>query len=262
MKRNIKITIEYDGTNYGGWQRQTNSPSIQEEIEEGLLRLTGERIIIEGAGRTDSGVHARGQVANFITTRSSIRSTRFARALNTIIPEDIRILKSEKVANDFHSRYCAKARHYRYSIINRSSSIAIGRDYHYPVYMKLDKEPMIKAVELLKGTYDFRGFCSKGSEPNTTIRTVYDAKLSYRDSFFYFDIIGNAFLYNMVRIIVGTLIDIGKKKIPWEIIQDILDSGDRGLAGATAPSRGLCLEKVYYNTETDDFVLDTLGTMY
>jgi len=261
MNRNIKITIEYDGTNYGGWQRQTNSPSIQEELEKGLFKLTGQKIVVQGAGRTDSGVHARGQVANFHTD-SSIPPHRFSLALNAVLPRDIRVVESKEVAPEFHARFCAKARHYKYSMFIGPCGLAIGRQYHYHIPVELDIESMKKAVEFFKGTHDFNAFQAAGRISKTTVRTIYDAKLTWQQPYLYFDIIGNGFLYNMVRIIVGTLIYVGKGKIPYKRVEDILKIGDRKLAGPTAPPHGLCLEKVYYEEKTDDFVLDTLGPMY
>ena len=246
MKRNIKITVEYDGTNYGGWQRQTNSPSIQEELEEGLYKLTGKTIIVQGAGRTDSGVHARGQVANFFT-QSSIPPHRFSLALNAVLPRDIRVVESKEVSPDFHSRYCAKARHYRYSMFVGPSGLAIGRHYYYHIPVQLDIESMEKAVEFFKGTHDFKAFQAAGSIAKTTVRTIYHIKLAWQEPYRYLDIIGNGFLYNMVRIIAGTLIYVGKGKIPYQSVEDIIKTGDRTLAGPTAPAHGLCLEKVYYD---------------
>ncbi len=261
MKRNIKIIVEYDGTNYGGWQRQKNSPSIQEELEKGLFKLTGKKILVQGAGRTDSGVHARGQVANFFTD-SLIPPHRFSLALNAVLPRDIRVVESREVEADFHARFCAKARHYRYSMFIGPSGPAIGRHYYYHIPVQLDLEAMKKAVELFKGTHDFKAFQAAGRVSKTTVRTIYDAKLTWQQPYLYFDIIGNGFLYNMVRIIVGTLIYVGKGKIDYREIENILKTGDRKLAGPTAPPHGLCLEKVFYEEETEQFVLDTLGSMY
>ncbi|HZJ57423.1 MAG TPA: tRNA pseudouridine(38-40) synthase TruA [Clostridia bacterium] len=252
MKRNIKLTIEYDGTNYGGWQRQVNSPTIQQELEEGLFKLTGEDIGIQGAGRTDGGVHARGQVANFFT-KSSIAPQRFGFALNSVIPPDIRIVRSEEVESDFHSRFCAKARHYRYSMVTGPQGIAIGRDYYYHVPVPLDMGEMEKAIVMFKGTQDFKAFQASGSIARTTVRTIYDARLTFQDPFLYLDILGDGFLYNMVRIIAGTLLYVGKGKIDYNNIVEIIKMGDRRLAGPTAPPHGLCLQKVYY--PGDDIVL-------
>lgn len=246
MKRNIRLTIEYDGTNYGGWQRQINSPSIQQELEEGLFKLTGEEIILQGAGRTDSGVHARGQVANFFTT-SSIPPERFSFALNSVIPRDIRIVDSREMPLDFHSRFCAKARHYRYSMIMGPYGIALGRDYYYHIPVRLDIGSMEKAANLYIGTHDFKAFQAAGSIVKSTERTIYDAKLTWQAPYLYFDIIGNGFLYNMVRIMAGTLIDIGKGKMDYSRVEEILEAGDRRLAGPTAPAHGLCLERVFYD---------------
>ena len=245
MKRNIKITIEYDGTNYGGWQRQANSPSIQQELEEGLFKLTGKETIIYGAGRTDAGVHARGQTGNFFT-ESSIPAERFGFALNSVLPPDIRVVGSVEVPLDFNSRFSAKARHYRYSIVTGSHGIAIGRDYHYFVPTSLDIESMEKAADVFKGEHDFRAFQAAGSIAKTTVRTIHHAQLSAQDRYLYFDVIGDGFLYNMVRIMAGTLIYVGKGRIAPDEIMKILAMGDRRMAGPTAPAHGLCLEEVYY----------------
>lgn len=255
MKRNIKIIIEYDGTNYGGWQRQTNSPSIQQELEEGLFKLTGEEVTVQGAGRTDSGVHARGQVANFYT-HSSIPSQRFSFALNAVIPYDIRVVESVEVAHDFHSRFCAKARHYRYSMVVGPHGIAIGRNYFYHIPVQLDIASMEGAAEMFKGEHDFKAFQAAGSIAKTTVKTIHHSKLTWQEPYLYFDVIGNGFLYNMVRIMAGTLIYVGKGKIKSSEIENILKSGDRRQAGPTAPAHGLCLEKVYYD---DSFLLESFN---
>jgi len=243
--RNIKLIIEYDGTNYSGWQRQLNAPSIQQAIEEAVLRITGEGVPVIGAGRTDSGVHARGQVANFFTS-SSIPPERFSYALNSVLPKDIRILHSEEVPPDFHARYSAKGKRYRYSMVLRPHGLAIGSQYYYHVREPLRTEPMEKAAKILIGTHDFRAFQAKGSSAKTTVRTVYRSDLIWEEPYLYYDIQGNGFLYNMVRIIVGTLIEIGKGKFPWERMEELLKTGDRNLAGPTAPPHGLSLEEVYY----------------
>ncbi|NLI61319.1 MAG: tRNA pseudouridine(38-40) synthase TruA [Clostridiales bacterium] len=248
MKKNIRLIIEYDGSNYGGWQRQCNSPSIQQELEEGLFKLTGEETLVQGAGRTDSGVHARGQVANFFTN-SSIPSHRFSLALNSVIPRDIRVVDSREVSPDFHSRFWAKARHYRYAMVIRPYGLAIGRDYYYHIPVQLDIRSMEEAAELFKGQHDFKAFQAAGSIAKSTTRTIHYSKLTWKDPYLYYDVVGNGFLYNMVRIMVGTLVHIGKGKIKVSHMENILNSGDRRLAGPTAPAQGLCLEKVYYDED-------------
>lgn len=250
--RNIKLTIEYDGTCYSGWQRQVDNVSIQQTIEEGLQKLTGQQIPIIGSGRTDSGVHARGQVANFFTD-SSIPSERFSYALNTTLPPDIRILDSEEVSPRFHAQFSAVAKKYRYSIILHPHGTAIGRNYYYNIRDRLDIDFMGQAIKSFEGTHDFSAFRSIGSPTKTAVRTIYQADIIWEQPYLYFDISGNGFLYNMVRIIVGTLIEVGRKRIPPHGIQDIIWSKNRKLAGPTAPGQGLCLEKVYYEETEQSF---------
>lgn len=246
VMRNIKVVLEYDGTNYAGWQRQKNALSIQQVMEEALCRLTGERVTVIGAGRTDSGVHARGQVANFITA-SSIPAERFGFALNSLLPPDIRVLESEEVPHEFHARYWAKAKQYRYSICARTHAPAIARNYYYHVPYALDVKAMNAAAQYIIGTHDFKAFQSAGSSVKNTVRTVYQACWTWEPPcYLYFDIRGNGFLYNMVRILVGTFIEIGRHRMQASDIRRILESGDRDEAGPTAPAHGLCLMKVYY----------------
>lgn len=244
--RNIKLVLEYDGTNYAGWQRQKNALSIQQVVEEALYKLTGEKITVIGAGRTDSGVHARGQVANFFTA-SRIPADRFSFALNSLLPYDIRVLESQEVPPEFHARYWAKAKQYRYSICARTHAPAIGRNYYYHVPDVLDVEAMNAAAQYIAGTHDFKAFQSAGSSVKNTVRTIYQARWIWEPPcYLYFDIKGNGFLYNMVRILVGTFIEIGRHRMQESDMKRILESGDRDKAGPTAPAHGLCLEKVYY----------------
>ncbi len=243
--KNIKLIIEYDGTAYGGWQKQKNAPTIQQEIEDGIYKLTGERVNLIGSGRTDSGVHARGQVANFLTS-SKLPPERFSYALNSVLPKDIRVLSSEEVDHKFHARYSAIGKRYRYSMIIHPHGTAIGRNYYYHVRHKLDIDAMVKASQYLLGTHDFKAFQAAGSSVKDTVRRIDRAEFKWEEPYLYFDIEGNGFLYNMVRIIVGTLILIGQNKIEYKMMEDIIKSKDRNMAGPTAPPHGLCLEEVYY----------------
>lgn len=243
--KNIKLTIEYDGTNYFGWQVQPEFSSIQEEIERAIKKLTKEDIDLIGAGRTDRGVHARGQVANFMTN-SSIPPEKFSYAINKYLPQDISIVKSEEVDINFHSRYDAVGKEYRYLIYNNYTRSSLLRNYTYHVPYKLDLKKMDIAKDFFLGTHDFSAFMSTGSSVEDTVRTVYAVSLSLRDNIICFKVQGNGFLYNMVRIMVGTLIDIGSGKIEPESISSILESKDRKRAGHTAKPQGLYLEKVYY----------------
>lgn len=245
--RNIKLIIEYDGTNYSGWQVQENGPSIQAEIENALLIITGEKIRIIGSGRTDAGVHARGQTANF-KTESKMPADRFSYALNGVMPKDIVIKESCEIPEDFHARYSAKGKKYSYLILNSKFPSALLRNYAYHINYceRLDISRMRKAAECFAGTHDFAGFMSAGSSVKDTIRTIYGITIGCSGELIKFTYEGNGFLYNMVRIITGTLVDVGIGKIKAEDIPEIIKSKDRKLAGATAPAHGLYLEEVYY----------------
>ncbi|WP_129724337.1 tRNA pseudouridine(38-40) synthase TruA [Xylanivirga thermophila] len=246
--KNIKLIVEYDGTNYGGWQRQKNAPSIQKIMEDGIYALTGEEVDIIASGRTDSGVHARGQVVNFKTS-STIPPERFSYALNAMLPSDIRIKGSMEVPESFHARYDAAGKHYSYSIISSQQGIAIGRQYYYHIRGSLDVSAMEEAAKHFVGTYDFSAFRATGGSVKTSIRTIYKSYIEWREPYIYYHVTGSGFLYNMVRIIVGTLIDVGRHKLRPDDIHSIIDSKDRNMAGPTAPPHGLCLEEVYYKKE-------------
>ena len=243
--KNIKLTIEYDGINYVGWQKQINGIGIQSKIEEAILKTTGEKVNLIGSGRTDSRVHARGQVANF-RTKASIPGEKFKDALNTKLPWDIAIVGSEEVDLGFHSRYDAVAKEYSYLIYNNSNRSPLYRNYSYYVPYKLDFGSMERGCKYFLGTHDFLSFAGSKNILQDTYRTVNNIELSKWKDFIKLNIEGNGFLYNMVRIIAGTLIDIGRGKIQAEDIPKIIDYRDRKLAGHTAGPEGLYLEKVYY----------------
>ena len=242
---NIKLTIEYDGTNYHGWQRQNNAKTIQETIEKAIRGLTGEEIDLIGSSRTDYGVHAYGIAANFIT-HSKIPGDRFSYALNRLLPDDIVIRKSEEVSMDFHSRYMAKGKRYRYLIYNSKFPSAILRNRAYHMSYDLDTQKMEKASLYLLGTHDFSAFKASGSSVKTSVRTITSVSLKKNEDIITFEIAGDGFLYNMVRIIVGTLVDVGMERIDPGSIPYILESLDRKKAGRTAPAMGLYLVEVYY----------------
>ncbi|MEA4846229.1 MAG: tRNA pseudouridine(38-40) synthase TruA [Clostridiaceae bacterium] len=246
--RNIKLIIEYDGTNYCGWQVQENGPTIQGSIEKALFKLTGENITVHGSGRTDAGVHARGQVANF-TTESSIPQEKFAYALNNKLPGDIVIKESEEVPLDFHARFSAIGKKYSYLIINSRFPSALLRNhaYHVNYCERLDICRIKKAAEAFIGTYDFSGFMATGSKVSDTVRTIYDLSVEQEEELIRFNYKGSGFLYNMVRIITGTLLYSGIGKINPEDMRDIILSKERDRAGVTLPAQGLYLEEVYYN---------------
>ncbi|NLJ79371.1 MAG: tRNA pseudouridine(38-40) synthase TruA [Tissierellia bacterium] len=243
--RNIKLTIEYDGSNYVGWQIQENGISIQEEMEGAIHRVTGEDITLIGSGRTDSGVHAMGQVANFKTS-STIPANRFKFAINNNLPGDIVILRSEEVPMHFHSRYDAIGKRYRYMIYNSRTPTALYRNLLYHVSYDLNYDEMQEAVDFFKGTHDFTSFMVARNYVETAVRTITDISLDVNGGMICLIIEGNGFLYNMVRIIAGTIVDIGRGKLNAADIPDIIDSKHRKAAGHTAPSQGLYLERVYY----------------
>ena len=242
--RNIKITIQYNGKNYCGWQKQNNSPGIQGTIEKAIFDITREEVKITGSGRTDAGVHALGQVANF-KINSQIPVDRIPNALNAKLPKDISIVKAEEVDEDFHSRYSAKKKTYRYQIYNSQYRSPIYADISYPVKYDLDIDKMKKEAKSLIGTYDFKGFMSSGSSVIDTVRTIYNIEVSKSEDLIIIEIEGNGFLYNMVRIIAGTLVDIGRGRIT-ENMSTIIKSKSRSMAGHTAPAHGLFLKKVDY----------------
>lgn len=242
--RNIKITIQYNGKNYCGWQKQNNSPGIQGTIEKAIFDITREEVKITGSGRTDAGVHALGQVANF-KINSQIPVDRIPNALNAKLPKDISIVKAEEVDEDFHSRYSAKKKTYRYQIYNSLYRSPIYADISYPVKYDLDIDKMKKEAKSLIGTYDFKGFMSSGSSVIDTVRTIYNIEVSKSEDLIIIEIEGNGFLYNMVRIIAGTLVDIGRGRIT-ENMSTIIKSKSRSMAGHTAPAHGLFLKKVDY----------------
>lgn len=243
--KNIKLTIEYDGSNYFGWQKQNNKETVQETIERAILAVTGEKINLTGSSRTDTGVHAKGMVANF-KTNTSIPPNKIKFALNNKLPDDIVIINSEEVSEDFHSRYNSKGKTYCYTIINRKDRLALGRNYAYQFKWDLDIERMKSACKYFLGEHDFCAFMSSGSSVKTTVRTINELYIENNKDEIKIFISANGFLYNMVRIIVGTLIMVGIGKISDKDITDIIESKDRTKAGACVPANGLTLEKVYY----------------
>lgn len=243
--KNIKLIIEYDGTNYKGWQSQEKVLGIQEVLEKNISSITCEKIKLIGSGRTDGGVHAFGQVANFFT-ESGIPGDKYKLILNNILPEDIRIQESMEVELDFHSRFSAKAKRYRYRIYNEEIPSAIYRNYSYHYKYPIDIDKMKEASKYFIGKHDFAAFKGRRSVVKSTIRTIYDLKIEKNEEFIDIIIFGNSFLRFMVRIIVGTLIDVSTGMMDIEDIPRIIESKDRNMAGRTAPSQGLFLEKVFY----------------
>jgi tRNA pseudouridine38-40 synthase len=244
--RNIKLLIEYDGTNYQGWQVQAEGPTIQGMLEAKLSRLTGERIHLIGSGRTDSGVHALGQVAHFKTqSRMDIRTIQ--RALNSLLPPDIVIREIEEADEGFHARKHSKSKVYEYRILNQNLRSAFHRGYAWYIPQKLNLTEMKKATRSLIGEYDFSAFRTVGSPTHTTVRRVIRAEWKRgRDGIIRFEIEANGFLKQMVRSITGTLVEIGKGKMKAADLRKIMNSKDRRKAGPTAPAQGLFLKEVKY----------------
>lgn len=243
--RNIKLLLEYDGSNYAGWQRQKNAKTIQETVENAIQNITCKETEITGCSRTDAGVHAKGFVGNFYT-ESKIPIGRIADAINSQLPEDIVVLDAEETSLDFHARYWAKGKTYSYTILNRIYPVAINRNYMYHFRQKLDFNSMCAAVQEFIGTYDFSAFRNAGSSVKTSVRTITDLKVIQSGEIIKIYVSADGFLYNMVRIIAGTLIDVGIGKIRPDEIKEIILSKDRTKSGRCAPAHGLCLEQVYY----------------
>ena len=243
--RNIKLTIEYDGKDFNGWQKQPNKLNIQGEIERAIKDITGEEVDLIASGRTDAGVHALGQVANF-KTNSNIPVDKFPIALNTKLKRSIRILEAVEVEERFHSRYNCKRKTYRYIINNSENGTAIYRNLEYNFSQELDVEKMNKAAKSFIGEHDFKGFKASGTSSKSSVRIIYEAKVYEENGRVIIELTGNGFLYNMVRIISGTLIEVGSGKIHPEEMDDIIESGDRTRAGKTLPPNGLYLVKVEY----------------
>lgn len=244
--RNIKLTIEYDGKKFNGWQRQPDKLNIQGTIEKAIETVTKEPVELNASGRTDAGVHALGQVANF-KTNSQIPIEKIPIAINTNLKRSIRIIKAEEVDERFHSRLSCKKKTYRYIINNSQNGTAIYRNLETHIPMKLNIEKMQEAVKYFEGEHDFKAFKASGTSNKNSIRTIYKAEvIQMPNEKIYVELTGNGFLYNMVRIIVGTLVDVGVGKLKPEEITNIINSQKRELAGKTLPPQGLYLVNVEY----------------
>ena len=244
--RNIKLTIEYDGKCYNGWQKQANKLNIQGEIEKAIYNITKEDVDLIGSGRTDAGVHALGQVANF-KTNSKIPIEKLPLAINSQLKNSIVIKEAEDVDERFHSRYNAKHKTYRYIINNSKCGTAIYRNLEYSYPFKLDVKKMEQASKYFEGEHDFKAFKSSGTSSKNSVRTIYKAIVKLEGEKIIIELTGNGFLYNMVRIISGTLLDVGLGKIKPEEISEIIESKNRQRAGKTLPPYGLYLVEVNYN---------------
>ncbi|MCR5107026.1 MAG: tRNA pseudouridine(38-40) synthase TruA [Lachnospiraceae bacterium] len=240
IKRRILLVVAYDGTEYNGWQIQPEGVTIEGILNDELGRVLGEEIKVIGASRTDSGVHAEGAVCVF-DTFSSIPGDKFSYALNKSLPEDIKILASKEVSPDFHPRKTECRKTYMYRIWNDRFPLPTNSRYTTLVYTDLDVVRMREAAVKLSGTHDFKSFCSINTQAESTVRTIYDIDILQKGKEIDILITGNGFLYNMVRIIAGTLIEVGQGKYEPEDIESMLDGRDRSLAGQTAPAKGLTL---------------------
>ncbi|MBN2883940.1 MAG: tRNA pseudouridine(38-40) synthase TruA [Clostridia bacterium] len=244
--KNIFLEIEYDGTNYCGWQVQKNGIAVQRKIEEAIEGLTGEKLRINGAGRTDAGVHALGQTATF-NTESNIPSADLSKALNQKLPKDISIISSREVPVDFHARFSAVGKVYRYIILNRQQRSPFYENKAYKYGKKLDIAAMKEAAGHFIGCHDFKAFMASGSSVEDTVRRIERLEVSKESNLITIEIEGNGFLYNMVRIIAGTIIECGEGRREPAEIPDIISGCNRKTAGRTLPAHGLYLVKVKYS---------------
>jgi len=245
MTRNIKCEISYDGTDFHGFQIQPNHRTVQGELEQALYRLTNQQTKMIASGRTDAGVHARKQVCHFLTN-SKIPEEKWIFALNALLPDDVLVTHAEEAAFNFHARFDVKKKIYRYYIDHGVIANVFRRRYswHYPY--ALDIEVMKEASQMFIGEHDFTAFSSAKTEVENKIRTIYDAKLWQDQNEIIFEIAGSGFLYNMVRIMIGTLVEVGRKKMNQTDISDLFYKKERALAGITAPAHGLILWDVVY----------------
>ncbi len=242
----IKIVVSYDGTNYCGWQVQPGKDTVQRQLELALTAVTGEKKRVTGSGRTDAGVHAKGQVAHFTTETKTVKPENFYRALNAHLPFDIRVIQSELASDDFQACRSAKKKTYSYNAYLSCVEKPLKERFAVRFDHRLNVEKMQQATSLFLGEHDFKGFCASRSGAKTSVRTIYDFKLIKKGEDLTFLITGNGFLYNMVRIIVGTIVEVGRDKLSIEQLKALIDGGDRADGGRTLPARGLCLENVEY----------------
>lgn len=242
IKKRIRLIVAYDGTAYHGWQIQGNGITIESELNRALSELLKEPVKVMGASRTDAGVHALCNVAVF-DTENPMPAEKFSYALNQRLPEDIRIQKSEAVAPDWHPRYCASRKTYEYRIYRAEFPMPVKRLYTYFTYRPLDVERMRRAAAFLEGEHDFQSFCQAGAQVESTVRTVYSIQIEEQGTELVIRVCGNGFLYNMVRILAGTLMEVGQGKREPESMKEVLEVCDRSAAGPTAPACGLTLVK-------------------
>lgn len=244
--RNIMLVLEYDGRAYHGWQVQKNGISVQETLARGIQTLTGVLEMPQGAGRTDAGVHALGQVACF-RTEARMPAERFVPALNAVLPETISVVHAREVPLAFHPRRHATGKRYRYTVLNRScrSALLAGRAWHVPAPLPVDR--LNELASLFAGTHSFKAFCASGHNVKSFVRTVRSSRWTDGGGgILLYDVEGNGFLYNMVRILVGTMVEAAQGKLTTGQVKALLEEGDRRKAGRTAPAAGLCMMEVLY----------------
>ena len=258
--RRIRLTVAYDGTNYNGWQYQPNGTTIEEVLNEALSNLTGEKVRVAGASRTDAGVHALCNYAVF-DTGMRMPASKFAYALNQRLPEDIRIRRSEEVCAGWHPRNAKSIKTYEYRILNEEFPNPLERLYAHFTYLSLDEEKMRQAAAFLVGEHDFKSFCSLHAQVETTVRTITELTVKRQGSRIVIRVSGTGFLYNMVRIIAGTLMEIGAGKYPPGRMREILEACDRSAAGPTAPARGLTLTEYRFLDFFSEKEIDTRGSV-
>ncbi|MGI6513047.1 MAG: tRNA pseudouridine(38-40) synthase TruA [Syntrophomonadaceae bacterium] len=241
----IKLVVEYDGTDFFGFQRQPGKRTVDRVLEEAISQVTGEEVRVTGSGRTDAGVHALGQVVAF-DTQAAIPPDRYGPAINTFLPSDIRIVSSEEAAPDFHPRYQARWKTYRYLVYRTTAGYTLYRRHAYQYTGRLDLNLIKEGIRYTAGTHDFRGFMAAGSAVQDTVRTVCEFTAEEKTPWLKFEITGDGFLYKMVRNLVGTLLEIGRGAMSFEQLEEVMRTGNRTLAGPTAPARGLYLVNVDY----------------
>lgn len=243
---NVLLTISYNGKNYHGWQRQNGKITVQQVIEDALSTLYGSAVVVTGSGRTDAGVSAIGQTANFFAPNKAVLVPSLKGRLNSVLPRDIRIVSAKRVAQDFNARKSAKLKTYFYSFYQSSVEIPYLKGVATGYKQKIDFNVFEKSAQMFVGTHDFASFCASGSSVESTVRTIKSCKLSFNGIYYTLAIEGNGFLYKMVRNIVGTLIDVSSGKITLSV-PEIINAKNRTFAGATAPAEGLVLANVQYD---------------
>ena len=247
MSKRIKCTLSYDGTHFSGYQIQPGKRTVQGELERALEQMhKGKTIRVVASGRTDAGVHAYGQVIHFDTSLS-LSPDQWKKALNALLPDDIAIKDVQEADSSFHARFSAKAKEYRYKVRIAQERDVFLRNYCYHFPYPLDMEAMRNALKLIEGTHDFTSFCSAKTDIEDRVRTIYKADMAIHEDILEFCFSGNGFLYNMVRIIVGTILEVGQGKRSIDSISSAFAAKDRRFAGKTAPPQGLYLWKVYYD---------------